>query len=104
MSSEYTHYNASYEKSFVEGQTAPLKNPKKEINPLPNAIYSHPVQYYDSHVKNSSQYPNIDLFKAVDYEYIPPDIGGMLDKSIEDNKMFVFGPHLLPHREYNYKS
>ena len=102
--SEYTHYNPLYKTRFVEAQTGNMQNPRKEINPLPNAIYKHPIQYYDSPVKNSSMYPNIWHIKPVDYEYRPPNIGGMIDKSIEDNKKFVFGPHVMHHREYNYKS
>ena len=104
MSSEYTHYNSSYEQRFVEGQTADHLNPRKEINPLPNPIYAHPLGYYDSQVKNSSLYPNIWHIKPVDYDYRPPNIGGLIDKSIEDNKMFAFGPYVMPHREYSYKS
>lgn len=104
MTSEYNHYNSSYEKRFIEAETSDFKHPKKEINPLPNPIYKHPLQYYDSHVKNSHLYPNIWEIKPVDYDYRPTNIGAQIDKSIQENKNFVFGPYILPQREYNYKS
>lgn len=104
MSSEYTHRNSSYEQRFIEGQTSDHKNTMREINPLPNPIYKNPIQYYDSPVKNSMLYPNIWHIKPVDYDYRPSNIGAMVDKSIQENKNYVFGPYVLPHRQYNYKS
>lgn len=104
MTSEYNHKNPSYEQRFVKAETSPYTNPRKEINPLPNPIYKHKLQYYDSPVKNSSLYPNLWHIKPVDYDYRVSDIGGMLYKSIEENKNYVFGPYIMPQREYNYKS
>lgn len=104
MTSEYTHRDASYENRFIDAETSDFKNPRKEINPLPNAIYKHPLQYYDSQVKNSHLYPNLWHIKPVDYDYRPSDIGAQIDKTIQDNKNFVLGGYILPHREYNYKS
>lgn len=104
MTSEYTHRNTSYENRFVEAQTSDYKNPMRQINPLPNPIYKHPLQYYDSPVKNSSLYPNMYEIKPVDYNYMPTNIGELIDKSIEERKQFVFGGYVLPIRQYNYKS
>ena len=104
MTSEFTHRNPEYEKRFVEAQTSPYKLPRKEINPLPNPIYKHPISYYDSPVKNSHLYPGIWEIKPVDYSYRPTNIGAQLDKSIQDRRQFVFGGYVLPIREYNYKS
>ena len=103
MSSEYSHYDASYNGQFVENQTAPLKHTKNEVRQLPNPIYKHPVQFYDSVVKNSSIYPNLLYLKPVNYENRPSDIGGMIDKTIEDNKNFAFGPYVMPHRNLKSK-
>ena len=58
MSSEYSHYNSLYDKSFIEAQTGDHKYTRKEVNP-PNPIYKHPIQYYDSPVKHSMLYPNL---------------------------------------------
>lgn len=104
MASEYNNFNPSYEKCFVAAQTADHMNPRKEINPLPNPIYKHPLHYYDSQVKKSHMYPNIWHIKPVDYDYRPSNVGGMITKSIEDNKKFVLGGYVLPKQEYNYKS
>ena len=104
MTSEYTHYNSEYEKRFIEAQTADHLNVRKEVRILPNPIYKQPLEYYDSHVKNSHLYPNISHIKPVDFDYRPPDIGDMITKSIEKNKVFAFGPYVMEHREYNYKS
>lgn len=104
MTSEYTKYNSSYEQRFVQAQTADHLNPRNEVKILPNPIYKTPLGYYDSQVKNSSLYPNMWHIKPVDYDYRPPNIGQMIDKSIEDNKVFAFGPYVMEHREYNYKS
>lgn len=104
MTSEYTHYSQAYENRFIDGQTMPLSNPRKEINPLPNPIYKKPLQYFDSPVKNSSMYPNVWHIKPVNYDYTPSNVGGMIDKSIQENKNFVLGGYVLPQRQLNYKS
>jgi hypothetical protein len=104
MTSEYTHYDATYEQRFKDAQQADYKFTRKEVNPLPNAIYKQPIQYYDSQVKNSHLYPNIGLIKSVDYETKPPNIGAMIDKSIEENKVYALGPFVMQQRYYNYKS
>lgn len=106
MTSEYTHYSASAEQRFKDGQTSEFKGQKIELKPkqLLNQIFKQPIAYYDSPFKKSSLYPNIQLFKAVDYESVPPNIGKAIDKSIADNKMYAVGPHIMPKKEYNYWS
>ena len=104
MTTEYNHYTPSYEQRFREAETADFQYTRKEINPLPNGIYKHPLQFYDSPLKNSHLYPGLWHIQAVDHEVRPPNIGAMVDKSIQDNRVFAFGPYVLPVREYNYKS
>ena len=104
MTSEYNHRNSAYEQRFVQAQTKNFQNPRREVNPLPNPIYKKDIQYFDSHVKNSNEYPHISWIRPINTEYTPSNIGAMLDKSIQEKKNFVFGPYILPHREYNYRS
>jgi hypothetical protein len=104
MTSEYTHRNQSYQDRFVDAETSPFKNSRKEIKTLANPIYKHALQYFDTPVKNSSLYPNLWHIKPVDYEYRPSDIGRQIDKSIHDNKNYVFGPYIMQHRAYNPKA
>ena len=101
MSSEYTHRNSSYENRFVNAQTADFKSSRREINPLPNPIYKLPISYYDSPVKHSSLYPNLFHIRPVDYNYRPTNIGSQIDKTIQENKSYVFGGSVLQHRNFD---
>lgn len=49
------------------------------------------LQYYDSIVVNSHQYPNIKYCRPYDMDYIPTNVGSLVDKSIKDTKFIVGG-------------
>ncbi len=104
MTSEYNHRNSANEQRFVEAQTKKFENPMRNVNPSPPSIYKREIQYFTSHVKNSNEYPHISWIRPINTDYIPSNVGAMLDKSIQEKKNFVFGSYILPHRDYNYKS
>ncbi len=98
---QYTHRNPSYEQQFIKNETQPYKHLVREINPQPNPIYKNPLQYYDSPVQNSMIYPNIGLIKPVNYDYIPVDTSVFLDKTIQENQRFAYGPYIIENNK-NY--
>ena len=97
--SEYTHYIASYDKSYVENETSPYEHITREVKQKANPIYKNPITYYDSPVQNSMLYPNMGLIKPVDYDIIPVDQSVYLDKSIREQQRFAFGPYVIENRQ-----
>ena len=102
MTSIYNHRNASREQSFVKAQTQDFVQATREIYPKANTIYKNDIQFYDSHVKNSHLYPNMYHIRPINLDNKPSDIGAYIDKSIQANKQYAFGPYVLPVKELKW--
>jgi len=103
MASEYNHKNPSYETRYVSAQTqdfVTVNHERKKANP----IYKNDISFFTSPVKNSNLYPNMTHIRPFNLDYRPTNIGKFLDKSIQENKKYAFGPYILENREINYKS
>ena len=103
MTTEYNHRNSAYEKRYIEAQTQDVVDSRKERE-LPNPHYKNDVSFYTSIVKHSHLYPNVSHIRPFNLDYTPAKVGALIDKTIEDNKKFAFGPYILDNRQLNYKS
>ena len=84
-----------YKKNDEFAQSYPRDLSKMNI-PHKESLSYPKLQYYDSLVKNSHQYPNMIYCRPYDLENTPTNVGALVDKSIRDTKFVVGGTIYSP--------
>ena len=59
--------------------------------PVPDPVFKPKVQYYDSKVLISHEYPNMTYIRPYELEDIPSTASAAINASIEKNKTFFYG-------------
>lgn len=77
---EYEAYGQQYIKPVV---------PNKQ--PEPSAIYKSPLQYLNSQVIKSHQYPNFKVIRPYDIGQMPPNKASYIDESIMKTTQVIGG-------------